>query len=130
MSSVITTYSGTLTGIQVKSKLKESDIQSMILKYLRYRGIFAWKNHSTGTWDPKRRVFRKIVGTWAIKGVSDILGVLPGGRFLALEVKTPQRRKTASQDQLNFLSKIEELGGIASVVWNVDQVEKLLDEAL
>ena len=47
-------------------------------------------------------------------GSSDIIGVLPDGRFLAVEVKALKGR--LSVEQAAFLDKIRGLGGVALVV--------------
>ena len=59
----------------------------------------------------------KIADRWihfGKKGSSDILGCLPGGRFLAVEVKTPGGR--LSPEQRDFLEMIKGLGGLSMVV--------------
>jgi hypothetical protein len=49
-----------------------------------------------------------------IKGASDLIGVGPGGRFLALEVKS--LRGKPSPEQVAFIAMVRRLGGIAGVV--------------
>lgn len=48
------------------------------------------------------------------KGSSDLIGWGPGGRFVALEVKTPTGRVTPEQRQ--FLDAVTAAGGIGEVV--------------
>ena len=60
----------------------ETDITKAILKDLRAMRVFCFKH-----WG----------GPMGMKGVSDILGVLPGGRFLALAVKMAKGRLTPAQ---------------------------------
>jgi len=60
-------------------------------------------------------------------GSSDILGCLPGGRFLAVEVKAPDGR--LSQGQQEFLEKIRGLGGMALVVRGWQELDAALREA-
>jgi hypothetical protein len=48
------------------------------------------------------------------KGSADILGCLPDGRFLAVEVKAPDGRLSTEQKQ--FLAEIGGLGGLAVMV--------------
>ena len=48
------------------------------------------------------------------KGSADLLGCLPGGRFLAVEVKAPGGRLSPEQKQ--FLAEVRGLGGLALVV--------------
>ncbi len=63
-----------------------------------------------------------------MKGVADILAVLPGGRMLAVEVKTPTGKVSANQE--DFLSRVDENGGAAMVVRSVDELEQFLNEFL
>ena len=77
----------------------------------------------------------KIDGRWirltwnhkgeAVRGISDILGVLDDGSFLAIEVKGPGKKPTKAQ--LYFINEINEVGGLAFVARSLDDVhEKLL----
>lgn len=103
-----------------KPKVKESDLQKAILQYLLYRGVYCWANKTQGTYDPIRKHFRTFHG---LKGVSDILGVLPTGRFLAIEVKTPIGKLT--DDQERFIDRINDTGGFAFVARSIQDVEKI-----
>ena len=98
--------------------MTEAQIQKQILEYLCAIKIFCWKNHSTGIYDPNRKIFRKIA---AMKGVSDILGVLPNGRFLAIEVKKPG--SYPSKEQKKFLKSINENGGLGFVARSFKDVQ-------
>lgn len=59
------------------------------------------------------------------KGSSDIIGLYQG-RFLAVEVKTPQGR--LSDKQRHFLQEIQRKGGIAFVCDDAKKLKKLLDD--
>jgi len=62
-----------------------------------------------------------------MKGIPDILGILPGGAFLAIEVKKPKPDKTyPSKEQKAFMKRINDDGGIAFVARDVDTVKKML----
>jgi len=102
-------------------KISEQQVQKDILDYLKFMKIDAWKNHSTG--------IKKPDGGWipvGKKGASDILGVLPTGRFLAIEVKRPHPRKPPSEDQQKFIDMIKKNNGVAFVAYCLDDViEKL-----
>jgi hypothetical protein len=58
------------------------------------------------------------------KGNADILGCLPDGRFLAVEIKTPHGR--LSPDQLAFLEKISGMGGVAVVARSFCELDATL----
>lgn len=93
----------------------ETTLVRACLDYLALAGIFAWRNNTTGVYDPARGQFRRFQG---LKGVSDILGVLPGGKMLAIECKQPTGRLSASQEE--FLTRVRDAGGLALVVWEID----------
>lgn len=100
--------------------MKEQPIQKAILDYLRLRGILAWKNSNVG-------IFNRKTGAYIpshTRGVSDILGVLPGGRFLAIEVKAKYRKPT--EEQYAFMENINKRGGLAFVAYSIDDVEENL----
>lgn len=100
----------------------ESAIQKKILHWLGYRGIFAWTNKSQGTFDPKRGAFRR---TNQLKGVPDILGVLPDGRFLGIEVKRKENKP--SPEQLDFIAKANQSGAFCFVAYSVEDVSNRLE---
>lgn len=97
---------------------RETDLVRACLELLQLRGVYAWRNNSGGAVMGKRFV------RFGKKGSADILGVLGGGRILAVECKMPGRKP--SPDQRAFLDAIAAAGGLALVVRNVGQ----LDDAL
>jgi hypothetical protein len=100
----------------------ESTVLAGCLRFLEKAGIYHWRN-STGAVRiaPGRFIrFGKV-------GSSDIEGVLPGGRFLAVEVKAPNGRLSPEQKQ--FLTEVETLGGLALVVRGWWELAEALREA-
>ena len=99
---------------------KESDIIKVILEYLAYNHIFSWRNNTGAfpieTGAGKRRYFSP-----GIPGMSDILGVLPDGRMLAIEVKTAKGRVSPLQNA--FIMIINRCGGLAFVARSIEDVE-------
>ena len=89
--------------------LSEKDITMQIRNVLKMYGIFHWK------------VFQTLGAT---PGISDILGVLPGGRMLAIEVKTERGKLSPHQER--FLKNIADAGGLAFVARSFDDVVKTL----
>ena len=104
-----------------KGKCKETDIKNAILEFLNYHHVFCWPNDSVGIFDPVKKIYRKKHSRFAMNGVSDILGVLPDGRFLAIEVKSDKGR--CSDDQVHFLGEVNKRGGLAFVAKSVDDVK-------
>lgn len=60
------------------------------------------------------------------KGVSDIVGMLRGGRFFAIEVKRPDEKPTA--EQAAFLALVREAGGASGVACNWQQAKAIICE--
>lgn len=102
----------------------ERVIELEILHWLKNQGIFAWKCTSNGFFDTKRKCFRKQVNPFAINGQTDIMGVLANGRILCIEVKS--KRGKVSDEQLFFINRINEKGGLAFVARSLDQVKEKL----
>ena len=89
--------------------MKEVEITRAILKDLKAMNVFAWKHWS---------------GAFSKRGISDILGVLPDGRALAIEVKAENGKLTDSQRQ--FLEAVSGNGGIAFIARSPDEVKAQL----
>ena len=60
------------------------------------------------------------------EGTSDMLFIMPNGRYCFVESKIKPRKPT--QAQLSFISRIHELGGLAGVCYSVDEFVKLVTE--
>lgn len=106
--------------------VREQDIQNQILHFLNLQhDIFAWRNQSQGTYDPKIGAYRKKVG-FDIKGVSDILGIFaPNGTLIAIEVKRPGVSKPSKEQEV-FLEKIKKMGGVSCCTNNLEDVISLV----
>ena len=105
----------------------EIDIQNLILDRLNKAGIFCFRVNTAGIYDEKNKTYRK-PAKFTLAGTSDIIGLLPNGRFLAIEVKSKSGRP--SKEQLAFLRKVNSLGGIGLVANSLDVVEYELKEFL
>lgn len=95
-----------------------------------WAGQVAFKAHRRGLvmldLEPGDIVLRKArpFSTGLPKGFSDLFGLVPGGRFFALEVKAERGRTHGNQD--NFLAAVERNGGIAGVVRSPDDARRIL----
>ena len=114
--------------------LFEDAVLSQIIEYLRHeqaRGRVVWFERSNGgggrvgaRWVWFYRLFllgREPVST----GKADIVGMLDGGRFFALEVKRPKRGR-ASNDQREYLEAVASGGGIAATVRSFQDAKREL----
>lgn len=108
----------------MKLKRSENAVVNGILEYLQWKKIFAWHNKNISTYDPRTKRFRRF-GKYEMRGVSDILGILPDGRFLAIECKTGYNK--ASDVQKEFIKNINDNGGVAFVAYGIEDVNKKLD---
>ena len=108
--------------------LSENEIQNSILEFLKYKKITAWRNNSTAVYDPTGKRFRS-KSKWDRNGVSDILGVLPDGKFLAIEVKKNTQARTRPS-QKEFINDISSQGGVAFVAFSLNCIKENLKEYL
>lgn len=105
------------------ASLSEKEIETEILRLLNLLpNTYAWKNHSMGVYDPMRKTFRRLSG-FAIKGVSDILGI-HNGKMICLEVKSAKGR--LRPEQREFLEKMTSLGAVCGVVRNWSEALSVL----
>lgn len=112
---------------------KETDIVRSCLDWLALHRIKAWRSNNTGIFDPNKKIHRRFHG---LRGVSDILGILPQtvrladggaelfGNFLAIEVKKPGEKPRP--EQAMFLREIREAGGIGLCVHSLGELEEQL----
>lgn len=99
---------------------REQDIQRAVLQYLRVVRRWPAVRINSGALRVGGRLVRFNDGC----GVSDVLAVLPGGRFASIEVKRPGNKPTA--DQAAWLALVREAGGLALVVTGVqDLIDQL-----
>lgn len=103
-------------------KPTETQLVHACLKLLALHRVVAFRNNTgarTDTHKGKRRFTR-----FGIPGSPDIIGVLPGGRFLGVEVKLPGGTATAAQDA--FLRVVNATGGLGCVVRSIADLEAFL----
>lgn len=92
--------------------MKEQQIQSAILHYLKKNNIYAVK-----------------VITASKSGVPDILACLKG-RFVGFEIKAPRKVGNVSELQKYNIAKIKSAGGEAFVVTSLDEVQAIVVKLL
>ena len=112
----------------------ESRIQSEIMLALSEAGCVVWRQNTGLAWvgqafdlkqggvmiqDPRRLHAGLCVGS------SDIVGIAPGGKFLAVEVKTKTGRVT--KEQQRFIDVVRQHGGIAGVARTPEEALSMLD---
>ncbi len=101
----------------------EKEIQNRILEHLSLIGIFAFPIFNGGIYDPARGTFRK-PPKYFVYGIPDIAAVLPSGRMLWIEVKSPKGR--VSDNQKSVHKKLADLGHTVIVVRSVWDIVELM----
>ena len=95
--------------------MREGAIVQACLDYLNIYGAYVWRNNTGALKAKDERLVR-----FGKPGSSDILGIMPGGRFIAVECKSENGK--LSDKQKAFLEEVERLGGLAIVAKSVDDV--------
>lgn len=89
--------------------MKESDIQRLIMLALSEAGCLIFRNNCG--------VLKNAAGIpirfGLAVGSSDLIGIAPGGRFLAVEIKTPTGKATT--EQMRFIEAVRARGGVAGI---------------
>lgn len=106
----------------------EGRVRNLVCGYLRSLGVYFFVHDSVGIYDQKAGRYRRNTSPYRVKGVADVLGILPGGRFLAIELKSETGRLTPEQKA--FLGQINANGGIAFMARSIDDVREGLREYL
>lgn len=110
----------------MKSLSSEKQICNAIVEFLNYQGAYCWRVNSGAI-----RATNKYGNTHMVRlskaGTSDIIG-LYRGIFLAIEVKKPEKKKTVTPAQTEFLESIKHKGGIAFVATSPEEAWELLKE--
>lgn len=99
----------------------EDEVLRGCLEYLRMNHIFCYRNN-TGAVKIGKRFIR-----YGTPGSSDIIGILPDGRFLAVECKR-EKGGRLSELQKAFLTAIQINGGVSIVARSVEELKKELEK--
>lgn len=111
----------------------ETKLQRLIMLALSEAGCTIWRNETSGAWmgkqihkagDQVTLTNARMMTFGLCVGSSDLVGIAPGGRFLAVEVKTPKGRPT--KEQLRFIEAVRNAGGIAGIARSVDEALDLI----
>ena len=104
--------------------MKETNILKECLMALSKAGVMAWRNNTGALPDSNGRW----VSYGLCKGSSDIIGIAPGGVFIAIECKAANGR--VRPEQQTFIDNIRRMGGRAGVARSADEAVRIaLDTA-
>ncbi len=106
-----------------EEKKLEKDIQREICEWLQLQGYFFWRSNNVpvfGMNNGGKRTFRALP-KFTPRGLPDIMVIVAGGRFLALEVKRPGQ--ALRPEQAEFGMKCEMNGAHYKKVTCLGDVE-------
>lgn len=106
--------------------MKESDLLTFAIKTLKKSGLVFWRV-------PNGPVMHSIAGKMVrkcspIKGFPDIAGIMPDGKFWAMELKTETGR--LSPEQIGWIAAINDTGGTAVVLRSKDEIADFIAVAM
>lgn len=104
--------------------MTESDTQRAILRFLHIHPAVKWAQRMNVGMMKKGPHYVR----FGFKGLSDVIGQVRGGGFLAIEVKDATGKVSAEQKQ--FLDMVNKSGGIGLVARSLDDVKNVLDGLL
>lgn len=96
----------------------ENKVVQACFQVLKARGIFAWRNNTGCAWVGNRPI------RYGLPGSADILGLLPDGRFLAVECKSAKGKQ--SDVQKRFQENVENSNGLYVLAYSAEDLEEAL----
>lgn len=104
----------------------ENSVQEAVLEYLTILHVFCWRTNNIPVYDPVRKCHRSMP-KFSLKGVADILGIMPDGtgRLLAIECKAPGG--SLSKEQREFRDNVRRLGGVYIVIDSCLKIKQEID---
>ena len=113
-----------MTLSKLRDSLPEDEFKRVALKYLDCHKDVAWcKRMNTGT---KGRV------KFGFVGLSDIIGQMKDGRFIAIELKREIKlkksikRTKATEDQIKFIRSVLLANGVAGIAVSISDIDDIL----
>lgn len=111
----------------LKKKSPEAAVGRQVDTYLESLGCYIRTIKSDGTKDKNMR------GGWRKSaqgsGISDRIGIMRFGRFIAVELKAPGKKRTTTESQFRFLIKIIERGGVGCIADSVACVKLAIGQS-
>lgn len=96
----------------------ENNVQDSICKYLEAKRYLFSRLNTTGVYDTKKNIFRKL-SKYTLKGMSDII-VFTKGQTVFIECKA---ETSMSEDQRTFQQNVEDEGFIYILAQSIDDVK-------
>lgn len=100
-------------------KVPEAAVLRGCLQYLRLKNICHWRQNTGAVKIEERYV------QFGEKGVADIIGILPGGKFFAVECKSSTGTQTVHQK--NFQMNVERSGGVYLIIKDAQHLVNFIE---
>lgn len=94
-------------------RLSANEMTHAVLLLCDKLKIFAWRNNTMGV-RTQDGGYRPVGGIHGGQGSPDVIGVLPNGKFLGIEIKTNKDRMSIAQSEVQ--QRITENNGLYIVV--------------
>ena len=101
--------------------MNENSVVKAVIDVLRYSGFKVWRMNAG-----KVRTAKGHLVSLAPAGVSDVIGIAPSGRFVAVECKFVKNKPTGLQN--DFLREINRMGGYGAVAYGSQDVDWIIKE--
>lgn len=106
--------------------MKESELQTQVLRLLRIKGIFHWRMALGGI--PHKIAGKIIYKKNALKGFPDLCGVFPGGIMWAIELKSA--KGILSIEQKYWIANLKSNGVRVAVCRSLEEVINFITQNL
>lgn len=106
----------------------ETSLVGACIQWLLLHGCYVWRNN-TGTAMVTRKDGNRYPVRFGHTGSADIVGVMPGGRFIGVECKRPLGPRGGSSgrmqtpEQTQFEREIKRMGGVYILARSIDDLE-------
>ena len=101
-----------------KAASKEAPVLRACLKWLKKRGVWAYRQNTGTLWAGGQPI------SFGCPGAGDITGILPDGRRLEVECKSTTGRQSAKQKE--FEARIRGNNGVYILARSVEDLERVL----
>lgn len=107
---------------KIKKSSEANDLTKSAIYLLTLKGFNVWRQNNNAVFDPKTGRFRS---NSAKKGVPDIIGASPHGKFVGIEIKAG--KDTVSDDQEQFMLDMDRVGAYTCVARSIEDVQEFID---
>lgn len=84
----------------MKIKSSEQEVRHAVIEYLNAKKYLFVPIMNQGTWDGKKRVYRKFRGT---RGASDLMVMDRTGRWICIELKSSTGKQSEHQEEFELI---------------------------